>query len=266
MKRFTPEEVNQFFPVIGLVAYPGGIIVRRGNNSGLQPMNYLHKKGKLKLVTSRSLNRLALLVRASSVTFSSIMTLTYGQNYPLSGRVAKKHLNHFLIASKRNYGPFEYIWILEFQNRGAVHFHIATTLSPPAILERELFATTWQRISTNFSWLYCQLDLVGDRFYAGQTLLTDKACIDSHLSKNAWEGVRKGDSLHAYFAKYANKIRQKEVPDFYSNVGRFWGASKGVALPDGEVFWGTDRDIRELAKERGRDIDHWRVLPKVILL
>jgi len=171
-----------------------------------------------------------------------------------------------LVASKRAFGSYEYIWILEFQNRGAVHFHVACTLPPPGDLEREVFARTWQRISTPFSWPYCQLDEVSGRLLRGQTLLTDKAVYEAHVHRNSWEGVRKNDSLHRYFAKYSTKIRQKEVPSWYADVGRFWAPSRGVRMPEGQYLHGTDSDLRELARERGRDLSGWRVLPKVILL
>ena len=266
MSQPTPEQLNSLFPVIGIVKYPGGIQVRRGNYSNFNQAKYLHVRGKQILITSRSLNKLALLVRGSSVMFRSIQTLTYGANYPLSGRIAKKHLNSYLVQSKRLFGPYNYIWILEFQGRGAVHFHIATTLAPPSDLERHGFAKLWQRVSTPYSWWYSSLEIEDENFKLKKELYTDQAVYEVHLSSKSWERVKKDDSLSRYFAKYANKIKQKSVPDFYSDVGRFWGASKGVALPDGEPFWGSDRDVRELAKEFGRDIDHWRVLPKVILL
>lgn len=266
MNPLSPDQINSLFPVIGLVLYPGGICVRRGCQQEKWQMNYTHERQKISMVKRSSMNRLALLVRSSGVEFRSLQTLTYGANYPLSGKIAKKHLNHFLIATKRNFGPHEYVWVLEFQERGAVHFHIATTLAPPSDLERELFALTWQRISTPYSWMYCQLDKVGNLLLRGQTLLTDKAVFDSHMSKKAWENVRRGDKLHGYFAKYANKLRQKEVPCWYSDVGRFWGASKGVALPDGQVFWGKEEQVRNFLWDNGRDVFHWRVLPKIILM
>jgi len=264
MSYFTPDQINQFFPVAGIWVYPGGVTVDRSCNLVFNRASYSHVRGKVEMVSRRSLSNLALLVRSTNVKFRSLLTLTYGANYPMSGKLAKKHLNHFLVASKRAFGAYDYIWVLEFQERGAVHFHIASTLPPPGELEREEFARLWQRISTPESWMYCQLDIVGRRLVQGQTLLTDRAVLDVHMHPNAWEKVRKGDSLHRYFAKYSTKIRQKEVPGWYSDVGRFWGASRDVRMPAGEYFHGGDADVRELAKEQGRDVASWRVLPKII--
>lgn len=266
MAYLTPEQVNQFFPVVGVIKYNGGVVVRRGCNLNLNRSNYQHERKKITVVSKRSLAKLALLVRGTSVEFRSLMTLTYGANYPLSGRKAKKDLNHFLVSSKRAFGPYEHIWVLEFQERGAVHFHIATTLYPPTELEREIFVRIWQEICTPYSWMYCQLDRVDDRLLPGQTLLTDQAVRDVHMTPRYWEMVKKKDSLHHYFAKYCTKIRQKKVPSWYSDVGRFWAASQGVTLPDGEPFHGTENVLRDALALQGRDVARWEVLPKIILV
>lgn len=266
MSYFTPAQINSLFPVVGLIAFHGGIVVRRGNNVSLNRRNYLHERKKIYMVSKRSLAKLALLVRGCGLRFQSLMTLTYGANYPLSGKKAKRDLNHFLISAKRNFGPFEHIWVLEFQERGAVHFHIATTLPPPDDMQREVFAQLWQAISTPYSWMYCQLDLVNGRFFQGQTLLTNEAVREVHRSLRSWEPVKKGDSLHHYFAKYTSKLRQKKVPVWYADVGRFWAASKGVRLPDGEYFHGNEATVRLVGDAYGRSLARWKVLPKIILL
>lgn len=266
MPYFTPDQINSIFPVVGLIAFPGGIVIRRGCNVNLNRRNYSHERKKIYMVSKRSLARLALLVRGSGVQFTSLITLTYGANYPMSGRTAKKHLNHFLIAAKRTFGPFEHIWVLEFQERGAVHFHIATTLPPPDDMQREVFAELWQAICTPYSWMYCQLDFVNGKFFQGQTLLTDEAVKEVHRSKKHWEEVREGDSLHHYFTKYTTKLRQKKVPVWYADVGRFWAASSGVRLPDGEYFHGNEETVRQVGDAYGRNLARWKVLPKIILL
>lgn len=266
MSYFTPDQINTFFPVIGIIKFNGGVIVRRGCSLNLNRRTYSHERQQVKMVSRRSLARLALLVRGSGIEFRSLMTLTYGQNYPLSGRQAKRDLNHFLISSKRAFGSYEYIWVLEFQERGAVHFHIATTLPEPNVLQREVFARIWQDISTPYSWPYSSIEFDDGYLRFKKTLLTDKAVFEMHRHPDQWERVRKKDSLHHYFAKYTMKIRQKKVPAWYADVGRFWAASQGVTLPDGEYFHGKETDVRFMAEYFGRKLDSWQVLPKIILL
>jgi len=51
------------------------------------------------------------------------VTLTYPSTYPTAKR-AKEHLRAFLKRLKRAYGRVGAIWRLEFQERGAPHFHL----------------------------------------------------------------------------------------------------------------------------------------------
>lgn len=224
-----------------------------------------HKRGEVMVISKRSLNRLALLIRSSEVKWNSLMTLTYGVNYPHNGRVAKKHLNTFLVAARREWGDFEYFWVLEFQHRGAVHFHIATTLPEPDIFQRERLAQIWTRISQEGDWPYNKLEWDGKIHRGVDLLYTRDGCYKVHVHPKAWEKVKSDDGMGRYLAKYANKLKQKEVPAWYRNVGRFWGTSKGVKMPEGEEMDGDEDHLRQILWLRGRDVHKWDVLPKVVL-
>ena len=265
MSRFSKGEINIFFPVSGLTLYPGGITVIRACTIEVWGKTHKHERGKIVKISNRSLNRLALIIRSSKVQFRSVMTLTYGANYPLSGKVVKRHLNAFLTDSKRKFGKFDYVWVIEFQARGAPHFHMATTLPEPTFPEREIFADMWARISTPEKWMYCPFHYHGQTNRGQVELRTDLAVWDTHLHHKAWERVKSEDGMSRYFAKYANKIRQKEVPEHFRDVGRFWGVSKGVTLPLGLRFHGTEEEVRQLLWLKGRDTKKWEILPKTVL-
>lgn len=65
--------------------------------------------------------RLLHALRFERVTF---VTLTYGATYPDNGKRAKVHLKAFRRSFERRYGSIPCIWRMEFQRRGAVHFHL----------------------------------------------------------------------------------------------------------------------------------------------
>lgn len=266
MLNLTPMQINSVFPIVGIVSYPGGVIVRRNCTLLLSQMRHSHIRGIVSMVNKRSMNKLALLVRSTEVQFLSVMTLTYGLNYPLDGRKAKKDLNHFMISLKRAFGPFEYVWVVEFQARGAPHFHLATTLAPPTFDDRWRFASIWTEISVPFIASYSSWLPENSKDNPGELRNTGNSCMAFHSHKKAWEAIRKKDGVGRYFAKYANKLRQKKVPQDYHNIGRFWGASRGVRLPEGKHYHGTEAQVRELAGQYGRDLKSWDVLPKIILL
>jgi hypothetical protein len=194
------------------------------------------------------------------------MTLTYGVNYPLSGKIAKRHLNAFLTDARRKFGKFDYFWVIEFQARGAIHFHIATTLPEPTYNERGKFADIWSRISTEYDFEYCPFHYRGQTNRGQVVLSTAMAVWETHLHHKAWERVKEPAGMSRYLAKYANKLRQKDVPENFRDVGRFWGVSKGVTLSEGTRFQGTEAQVRHALWLHGRDIDEWKVLPKIVLV
>jgi len=264
--NLTAEQVNSMFPVIGFVGFPGGITIRRNCLLFHGRPNYNHLRGVISMVNKRSLNRLALLVRSCGVDFSSFLTLSYGANYPMNGRKAKHDLNHMLVSMRRVFGAFEYVWVVEFQERGACHFHLATTLKPPSDLDRVVFSSLWTRISTPYSWPYWSVYWEDGRAKPKKRLVTDMAVREVHVHPDQWGPIRKRDGVARYFAKYANKLEQKDVPPFYRSIGRFWGASRGVKMPEGQYYHGSENEIRAVAMSYGRNLANWRVLPKIILL
>lgn len=266
MKYFTPEQINAFFPVVGFVSFPGGVIIRRQSLLRIGGKNYKHQRGTVTVLSRRSLNKFALLVRSSGVKWQSVWTLSYGVNYPLDGKIAKQHLNKFLIYAKREFGEFQYFWVLEFQQRGAVHFHIGCTLPPPNIFQRQRLADIWQNISTPMSWRYTQVEFSEFSHCYGDELSTDMAVWEVHTHHKSWERVRDEGGMSHYLAKYANKLYQKTVPGHYRNVGRFWGVSSGVRLPEPSHFFGDDRQIREALTFAGRDVGQWECLPQIVLV
>jgi len=82
------------------------------------------------------------------------------------------------------------IWFLEFQTRGAPHFHFLAT----GWIPKQFVADAWAAVSGGIA----------------------KAC-------SRVEGLKHPEAAGAYAAKYAAKNEQKAVPPEYKDVGRFWG-------------------------------------------
>lgn len=226
-KKFSREEYNSLFPIVGYRVMDGGIMIHR--ECALDSLKEMRtgRRQKVTSLSSRSLSRLALLALSTPTQFKSILTVTYGQNYPLKGEKVKYHLNHFLTKLRRSYGQFDYLWFLEFQSRGAPHFHILTTLAPPNKVQRSKISHMWADIVEPQNWPYEAVEWVEDEAkYKGQ-LFTNEAVWfvnkrEKHLAKLKHEfGARR------YVVKYATKLKQKIVPKNYRNVGRFWGKASG---------------------------------------
>lgn len=226
-KKMTTEEFNLNFPIVGYYLLSGGIIVTRECN--LETLKEL-RTGKRQRITSlspRSLSRLAILATSTPIKFKSLLTLTYGANFVKDGTKVKYHLNFMLTKLRRSYGDFDYLWFLEFQSRGAPHFHILTTLGAPNRAQRSKFAAMWADIVEPQNWCYEAIKWAdGQATYHGQNY-TNEACKSVHIHKTAWEAIRTDDGARRYVVKYATKLQQKIVPRDYRNVGRFWGKVSG---------------------------------------
>jgi hypothetical protein len=80
------------------------------------------KRSKIVRFSKRSARRLRHVVRNTEDIWKAFITLTYPENFPSNGRKVKAHLNTFLQYLRRK--RIKTVWILEFQSRGAPHFHI----------------------------------------------------------------------------------------------------------------------------------------------
>jgi hypothetical protein len=90
---------------------------------------------------------------------------------------------------------------MEFQSRGAPHFHICLT----GRVDKEKVSKAWNRI-------------------AGQND-PDHLRVGTKIQM-----MEKPHAAGAYAAKYLKKQEQKEVPEGFSDVGRFWGLFGGLSV------------------------------------
>jgi hypothetical protein len=137
------------------------------------------------------------------------VTLTYGADYPTDGKIVKKHLKSMRDWMAKQ-GVSKGVWFLEFQKRGAPHFHFFIEANHS--LTSLKVATAWaRRIKNYLPTKESRRKLIA--VHQGQ-VKNGRPCV---------EPVKKPHALSYYGTKYATKSHQKEVPDEYQNVGRFWG-------------------------------------------
>lgn len=182
-----------------LKVYRTDVVVEYGSRTD-PPEPDAARRASVTELSRKSLQRLVFTVQNTDIEFMGMITLTYPAVYPENGREAKRHLNRFL-SWLRSVDCGAYVWFLEFQKRGAPHFHILT--------ERDMS------------------DRKGDisaRWYAAVGSNDEK-----HLRAGTRaEAIRETDGARRYAAKYGAKRDQKTVPARFSDVGRFWGCSRAV--------------------------------------
>jgi hypothetical protein len=147
-----------------------------------------------------------------------IVHLTYPKKFPMDGSIVKKHLHGFLDwLNKRGY---KNAWVLEFQDRGAPHFHIMIDKKIP-----------WQDVAERW---YKIVDSKDPKHLEAGTKV---------------EAIRSKGGMAVYMVGYLNKNEQKIVPDEYKKVGRFWGYSKGLLKKKEIRIYGSVESIK-MIKEK----------------
>jgi hypothetical protein len=138
-----------------------------------------------------------------------MVTLTYPAEFPTDGPTIKRHLDAFYKRWERRFGAApKGIWKLEFQRRGAPHFHLY--VGRPHMPWRKFL--DWARTA----WF----EVVG----SGDAKHLDQGVRLDRQFAAATRSVRK---LAGYFAKHnakhSTKHYQNERPAGFEQVGRWWG-------------------------------------------
>lgn len=164
----------------------------------------LQGRAEVKEFSQSSGARMRKYLRTTVAEYVYFVTLTYPHNYERDGRQSKEHLRRFIQELKReqarngfNMDKWGCFWFMEFQARGAIHYH--------------LFITD----PVGFKWLSQKwYDICGTE---------DKRHLAAGTNVEKLRSGRHGTC--AYAAKYAAKSEQKIIPDDIKNAGRFWGVS-----------------------------------------
>lgn len=231
----------------GAFYYPKGSMRIVGlSASGVPP--YSTERGVIKKLSSKSRQRLALFATENTIDWESMLTLTYGANYrEFYGTDVKSHLYEALRWLKNSWGGIAYLWFIEFQKRGAPHFHVLLNVTPDNI-DRHFMAYQWCR-------------LVG----GGNRKEMDKIFYQ-HCKIQCWDKIREVDGARRYVLKYASKTEQKTVPFKYQNVGRFWGCNARVknSIPKPTYVSIDETNLRRYLSAIESPIADWQYLPTIV--
>lgn len=169
----------------------GGSLSERG---AIQAFSYSSRSRLMRKIAQIKKHHLPLFV-----------TLTYHNDFPTEFTEYKRHLDVFFKRLRRAFPKFGAIWKLEFQKRGAAHYHI--------LLFGVDYARAWDRIPEMWNDIVAPDDMEHLLFHLGE-LPESVPCVQEIQS---WRGVR------AYASKYLCKLDTTT-----DNTGRFWGVRGDV--------------------------------------
>lgn len=168
------------------------------------------RRGSIRSFSRASQRNLAMKAANVPAVFMSLVTLTYHgvaladepedvRNLRIARR-AKRDLNRFLSSTRRVLG--RYLWVMEFQRRGVVHFHALCERQ----VSRELVSLAWCRATEE----------IGDLAAMRYSVRVDP--------------VRDQMAARSYVGRYLGKVDQKNLPPGIERAGRWWGSSRGLHL------------------------------------
>lgn len=158
-------------------------------------------RGNVKEFSAASRRRLMQKFARLAPSRATFVTLTYPATYP-EVRRAKEHLRAFLERIRRLHPESSAIWRLEFQARGAPHFHIVFYNLP--YLPFHVLRKMWREVIGHSE---------TEALFVNIKLCTSKREIANYVSK--------------YVAKVSSLFNK----DAYPHVGRWWGVFNKDALP-----------------------------------
>lgn len=188
-----------------------------------------------------------------------MITLTYGRLYPRSGAECKTDLNRWLTwlrgyAKRERWADLAYLWVMEFQKRGAPHFHVLLTVTPEERLRRK-FA---------YQWASAALKRYKHDLGEGYNDVWTKV-YHVHSHEEQWQKEKVKDGLMHYLGSYLSKSYQKCVPKDFRDTGRWWGHSRSVGKIEAAESYDIDEGAaRAYLEAISNPVSGWDVLPKFI--
>jgi len=157
------------------------------------------KRGDIKAFSSESRLRLFKLMHTLKFKRCTFITLTYPLDFPTDPKIYKSHLQKWRYEIEKRYGKFQTIWRLEFQKRGAPHYHLLC-LDAPFVDVFDL-SNLWADITESTSQIHRKIGVDVKLVASGN---------DARL-------------IMAYLAKYVGKIDDRPNIELERGVGRWWG-------------------------------------------
>lgn len=213
MKKSLPDSLI-------IQCYKKDIVLKFKNAYLIKKSKQQKSRREIKNFSWRSQRRLRLAIRNTSHLWKIFVDLTYPKNYPSDGKKVKKHLDTFIKRLTRYYQTIKFLWVIEFQDRGAPHFHILT--NEP--IDKNWLSQNWYEVVNS-----------GD---------------EKHLKAGTRvELIRDESQAIAYVSSYLKKLKQKIVPKTYRNIGRFWSHSSNTLKSlDYEIYFEDRNKVRNIRK------------------
>ena len=162
---------------------------------------YEKKKNKLtNLNNSRNkINRLI----ASNPDLDKFITLTYAESVSMED--SKKQLAYFFTKLRRKQEGLKYIWVLEFQGNGNIHYHILTNLKINIDTNRYKKSEKHKEVEREFSDKYWKHGFVDIRDLNKEGNTNVAKYLTAYITKDMFNKDMEGKRIFGYSKSTMNK-------------------------------------------------------------
>jgi hypothetical protein len=157
------------------------------------------KRGEINGFSAASRKRMIQLLHSVKFQTVSMITLTYGKEFPECIKTSKMHLKEWRRRFEKSWGTLRCIWRLELQKRGAPHYHILILDCP-----------------------YIQVEDIQNLWYS-VTKVPDTLRFGNAVDMVTVRGDGSRSRVIAYISKYLAKAYIPDVGDKSIKLGRVWG-------------------------------------------
>ena len=116
----------EVYSIAGTIS-TGGECKNKSGRKGSSEGKTKGSKSRRKQTLNEARNNIIRLVSCNS-DMKVFCTLTYKENMQ-DIKKSRKHLQYFFQKLHKDYNDLKYIWVMEYQERGAIHFHILLNLN-----------------------------------------------------------------------------------------------------------------------------------------
>lgn len=184
-----------------IITQQGTLFKVKTQNSGELSKPRSHgKRGKVTAFSNASRKRLLELFATIDAKKYLFLTLTYGERFPDTRR-AKAHLKAFIMRLQRRYETLSGVWRVEYQERGAPHFHLILMNVP--FIDKKLIVDLWEAV-------------IGHEYQNN----THNDSGDRNRTFTRIEAIRKHKKVMAYISKYVAKKEGKDGDKVQSEVAQ----------------------------------------------
>jgi len=215
--------------VIAYIEAQGSLLLMKVRGGQYSPVTRGGKRGRIRSFSSQARRRILRFmarIRAGGQR-AVFVTLTF-KGYPTNAQ-AKETLRRLKMRISRKHNNASFVWRMEYQRRGSIHFHLICFNLP-----------FWKQSDLQQVWTECTGE-VSSR--ADIRLIRSKRGVMHYVSKYIAKRPEKGRKTSLVYAPYLHASRKWRK-------GRFWGYHNAKRLPLGQKLTGVlvnDTLIKRLA-------------------